>query len=55
MASTALALLRAVEGTEAVLFDPNGSGHSLYSLPGLIAAFEGPKLPLSAPCPEKGR
>jgi hypothetical protein len=51
----ALALLRAVEGAESVLFDPNGAGYSRYALPALIAAFEGPRLPLAAPCPERGR
>jgi hypothetical protein len=50
-----LAMLRAVEGADAALFDPNDSGYARYALPALIAAFEKPKLPLSAPCPEKGR
>ena len=51
----ALALLRAVDGAPAVVFDPDGAGYAHYALPALIAAFEGPKLPLAAPCPEKGR
>jgi hypothetical protein len=51
----ALALLRAVEGADAVLFDPNGSGYARYALPALIAAFEQSRLPISEPCPEKGR
>jgi len=51
----ALAMLRAVDGADAVLFDPNGSGYSPYAMAALIAAFEKPKLPLSAPCPEGRR
>jgi hypothetical protein len=49
----ALALLRAVQGTDAVLFDPNGAGYAPYSRSALIAAFEAPRLPISAPCPER--
>lgn len=51
----ALALLRAVEGADAVLFDPKGDGYAAYPLPALIAAFEAPRLPIRAPCPEAGR
>lgn len=50
----ALALLRALRGTETVLFDPKGMGYAPYPLPALIAAFEGPRLPFSGPCPEAG-
>ena len=49
----ALALLRAVTGAEAVLFDASGAGYAAYALPSLIAAFEQPRLPISVPCPEK--
>jgi hypothetical protein len=48
----ALALLRAVEGAEAVLYDPSGEGYAAYALPALVAAFEAPRLPLSTSCPE---
>jgi hypothetical protein len=51
----ALALLRAVHGTDAVLFDPNGAGYATYSRSALMVAFEAPKLPLAAPCPERDR
>jgi hypothetical protein len=51
----ALALLRAVEGAEAVLFDPTGAGYAAYALPSLIAAFEQPRLPIRTPCPERGQ
>jgi hypothetical protein len=50
----ALALLRALRGTETVLFDPKGLGYAPYPLASLIAAFEGPRLPFSGPCPEAG-
>lgn len=48
-----VALLRAVEGAESVLFDPKGAGVAPYAIPALIAAFESTKLPLSVPCPER--
>ncbi len=48
----ALALLRAVTGAEAVLFDPEGDGYAPYGLLELIAAFEAPRLPIRTPCPE---
>jgi hypothetical protein len=48
----ALALLRAVEGARAVLFDANGMGYAPYPLPALLAAFEGPRLPITGACPE---
>jgi hypothetical protein len=51
----AVALLRAVEGANAVLFDPRGAGIAPYPISALIAAFESPKLPLSVPCPEQVR
>ena len=51
----ALTRLGAVDGVGAVVFDPDGAGYAHYALPALIAAFERPKLPLAAPCPEKGR
>lgn len=51
----ALALLRAVEGADAVLYDAEGMGYAAYDLPSLIAAFEVPRLPLRAPCPEGRR
>ena len=50
----ALAMLRAVEGADAVLFDPSGAGYAAYALRSVIAAFESPKLPINAPCPEAG-
>jgi hypothetical protein len=48
----ALALLRAVHGADAVMFDPRGDGYAPYALPSLIAAFEAPRLPVRTPCPE---
>ena len=48
----ALALLRAVTGAETVLFDRRGDGYAPMALAALIAAFEGPRLPIRAPCPE---
>jgi hypothetical protein len=51
----ALALLRAVEGADAVLFDSTGDGYAAYALPALIAAFERPRLPIRTPCPEGRR
>jgi hypothetical protein len=48
----ALHLLRAVRDAEAVLFDPRGAGYAPYGLADLIRAFEGPRLPVSGPCPE---
>lgn len=51
----ALALLRAVEGVDTVLFDPKGDGYAPYPLAAVIAAFERPRLPIRAPCPEAGR
>jgi hypothetical protein len=51
----ALALLHAVEGADAVLFDRTGSGYAPYSLGALIAAFEQPRLPINGPCPERAR
>ena len=49
----ALALLRAVRGSEVVLFDPKGAGYATYGRAALIAAFEARSLPLRAPCPER--
>jgi hypothetical protein len=51
----AVALLRAIEGVDAVLFDANGAGYGRHSIASLIGAFEGPKLPLNTPCPERFR
>ena len=50
----ALALLRALGGTERVMFDPKGLGLAPYPLGAVIAAFEGRKLPITSPCPEAG-
>jgi hypothetical protein len=49
----ALALLRAVRGSEVVMFDPKGAGYAAYGRAALIAAFEARSLPLRAPCPER--
>lgn len=51
----ALALLRAVDGADVVRYDLRGTGVAEYPLPALIAAFEGPKLPVAGPCPEAVR
>lgn len=48
----ALALLRAVEGANAVLFDPEGEGYRPYPLAAVVTAFEGRRLPIRTPCPE---
>lgn len=48
----ALALLRALDGPQVVVFDPDGGGHRPFPLAALIAAFEGPRPPIPGPCPE---
>lgn len=48
----ALALLRAVRGASAVMFDADGEGFAAYGLPDLVRAFEAPRLPLRTPCAE---
>jgi hypothetical protein len=48
----AVALLRCVEGTDMIWFDPHGSGHGQYNLGRLVAAFSAGRLPISEPCPE---
>lgn len=50
----ALTLLRAVDGTRGILFDPHGTGTTLYRLDALIAEFEGSRLPFEGVCPEHG-
>lgn len=52
MRDGAAALLRAVEGTELILFDPHESGPAVYRVDALIAAFEHGRLPFNGTCPE---
>jgi hypothetical protein len=51
----ALALLRAVEGTDTIALDVRGTGLASYRLTDVIARFEAPGFPLDVPCPEAGR
>ncbi len=48
----AAALLRVIDGTQLVLFDPHGSGPTVYRLDALLAAFERGRLPFNGTCPE---
>jgi hypothetical protein len=50
----ALALLRRITGSDAVLLDVHGTGAVAYRLADVIARFEAPRFPLDVPCPERG-
>jgi hypothetical protein len=50
----ALALLRAIEGTDTIALDVRGTGTSLFRLSDAIARFEARPFPLDVPCPERG-
>jgi hypothetical protein len=49
----ALALLRRITGSDAVLLDVHGTGAVAYRLADVIARFEAPRFPLDVPCPER--
>lgn len=49
----ALALLRALDGTDAVALDVRGTGPATYRLAEVIARFEAPRFPLDVDCPER--
>jgi hypothetical protein len=51
----ALALMRAIEGTDTIALDVRGTGPSTYQLADVIVRFAGPGFPLDVPCPERGR
>ena len=51
----ALALLRAIEGTDTISLDVRGTGASAYRLADAIARFAAAGFPLDVPCPERGR
>jgi hypothetical protein len=51
----ALALLRAIEGTDTIALDVRGTGAADYRLADVIARFAAPGFPLDVPCPERGR
>lgn len=51
----ALALLRAIDGTDTITLDVRGTGAAEFRLTDLIARFEGRRFPLDVPCPERGR
>ncbi len=48
----AIALLRAVRGSDIVFFDPRGAGIMTFPVGDLIAALERSRSPLRVPCPE---
>lgn len=51
----ALALLRALSGTDVVMLDVRETGHARFRLGDAIARFERPGFPLDVACPEAGR
>jgi hypothetical protein len=51
----ALQLLRALRDVPVVMADPKGEGYAAYPTELLAAAFAGPQLPYTGPCPEQTR
>lgn len=50
----AIALLKALQGTETIAIDVRGTGAATYRLADAIARFEAPRFPIDVPCPERG-